>query len=80
MRFPILVFCSVLLLGSAGAFLLYASILSILAAIVILIAAMLMFQLGAQFERQRRVAEISPESVMPPVQEARTPLDARVRA
>jgi uncharacterized membrane protein len=78
MRFAILAFCGVLLLGSAGAFLLYVSVLSILAVVVILMAVMLMFQLGVQVERQRRVAEIPSESTMPQMQESRTPLDAQV--
>lgn len=68
------------MLGSAGAFLLYVSILSILAVTVILTAAMLMFQLGVQFERQRRRPEIPSEMAMPTVQETRTALDARLRA
>ena len=80
MRSPMVVFCAVLLLGSAGAFLLYVSILSILTVVVILIAATLMFQLGVQFEGKRRVPEIPSETEMPPVQETHTPLDSRVRA
>jgi len=62
MRSPILAFCGMLLLGSTAAFLLYVSILSILTVVVVLMAAMLMFLLGVQVERQRlRVQEIPPE-------------------
>lgn len=69
MRFPILAFCGLLLPGSTGAFLLYVSILSILTVIVILTALVLMFQLGAQGERQRlRVQEIPSGNTMPQVQ------------
>jgi hypothetical protein len=81
MRSPILVFCGVLLLGSAGAFLLYVSVLSILSVVVILAAAMLMFQLGVQVERQRpRVPEIPSEGKMQQMQETRMPIDARAQA
>jgi len=53
-----------LLLGSAGAFLLYVSLLSILTVVVILIALMLMLLLGVQIERQRRrVPEIPSDEV-----------------
>ena len=79
MRSAILVFCGILLLGSAGAFLLYVSILSILTVVVILLAAMLMFLLGAQVERQRRRLPENPsEEVMPEVQETRAQIDIRV--
>jgi hypothetical protein len=73
MRVLILVFCGLLLLGSTAAFILYVSILSILTAVVILMAAMLMFLLGVQVERQRRcVPEIPSEDMMPTVQETRS--------
>jgi len=80
MRSPILIFCAMLLLGSAGAFLLYVSVLAILSVVVILMAAMLMFQLGVQVEGQRRVPEIPSESTMPQVQETLIPLGNRLRA
>ena len=81
MRLLMLAFCGMLLLGSAGAFLLYVSILSILTVVVILMAAMLMFLLGVQVEKQRRrVPEIPSEIKMPQMQEARIQLDARGRA
>jgi hypothetical protein len=80
MRVLILAFSGLLLLGSTVAFLLYVSILSILTVVVILLAAMLMFVLGVQVERQRRPLPENPsEGIMSDVQEARTPLDARVR-
>ena len=50
MRLLMLAFCGMLLLASAGAFLLYVSILSILTVVVILMAAMLMFLLGVQLK------------------------------
>jgi Flp pilus assembly protein TadB len=79
MRVLILAFCGLLLLGSAAAFLLYVSILSILTVVVILMAAMLMFVLGVQVEKQRRrVPEIPPEEIMPPVQETRAPFGTSV--
>ena len=75
MRVLIRAFFGLLLLGSTVAFLLYVSILSILTVVVILLAAMLMFLLGVQVERERRpVPEIPSEGMMPEVQEARTPL------
>lgn len=81
MRSAVLVFCGMLLLGSAGAFLLYVSILSILTVVVILMAVMLMFLLGVQVERQRRrVPEIPSEEMMSEVQGTRAPLGNRVRA
>ena len=64
MRAGVLVFCGMLLLGSAGAFLLYVSLLSILTVVVILIALMLMLLLGVEIERQRRrVPEIPSDEV-----------------
>jgi hypothetical protein len=81
MRSSILAFCGMLLLGSTGAFLLYVSILSILTVVVILIASMLMFQLGVQVEKQRhRVPEIPSEETMPEVQETRSSLGTSLRA
>jgi Flp pilus assembly protein TadB len=80
MRSAILVFCGTLLLGSVGAFLLYVSILSILTVVVILMAAMLMFVLGVQVEKQRRrVPENPSEGTMLEVQETRSPLATSLR-
>jgi hypothetical protein len=67
-------------LGSAGAFLLYVSVLSILTVLVILTAAMLMFQLGVLVERHRQVPEIPPETAMPKLQEPHAPLNVRLQA
>ncbi len=47
-----LAFSGLLLLGSAGAFLLYVSVLSILAVVVILVSMILMFLLGVQAASQ----------------------------
>ena len=79
MRSSILAFCGMLLLGSTAAFLLYVSILSILTVVVILVASMLMFQLGVQSEKQRhRVPEIPSEETE--VQETRSSLVTSLRA
>jgi hypothetical protein len=79
MRSAILILCGILLLGSAGAFLLYVSVVSILTVVVILIAAMFMFVLGVQFEKKRRrVPEIPSESTMQHL-EKRGSFDAPVR-
>jgi len=68
------------LLGSVGAFLLYVSILSILTVGVILMAAMFMFVIGVQVEKQRRrVPEIPSEETMPNMQEARGALHTGLR-
>jgi hypothetical protein len=81
MRTLTLAFCGTLLVGSTVAFLLYVSILSILSAVVVLMAMMFMFLLGVQVERERpRVPEIPSDSMMPQMQETRVPIDARVRA
>ncbi len=81
MRSAILIFCGMLLLGSAGAFLLYVSILSILTVVVILMAAMLMFVIGVQVEKQRhRVPEIPSEETVPEMQETRGALHTGLRA
>ena len=70
-----------LLVGSTGAFLLYVSILSILSAVVVLVAMMFTFLLGVQVERQRpQVPEIPSECSMPQMQGVGVPLDIRVRA
>ena len=78
MRFPILAFCGLLLLGSTAAFFLYVSVLSILTVVVILMAVMVMFLLGVQVERRRLpVREIPFEKTMPPIQQTHALLDAR---
>jgi hypothetical protein len=61
--------------------LLYVPVLSILTVVVILMAAMLMFVLGVQVEKQRRRGpEIPSERTMPEVQETRSSLGTSLRA
>jgi len=68
------------LLGSVGAFLLYVSILSILTVGVILMAAMFMFVIGVQVEKQRRrVPEIPSEATVSNMQETRGALHTGLR-
>ena len=69
-----------LLLGSTAAFLLYVSLLSIIAVVLIVTAVMFMFLLGMHVERRRRVPEIPSEETMPEMQEARGALDTSLRA
>ena len=61
---------------TAGAFLLYVSVLSIQSVVVILMAAMLMFQLGVQVERRRRPVSEPSTIEMPQVQRSRITLEA----
>jgi len=75
----VLAFCGMLLLGSTAAFLLYVSLLSIIAVVLILTAVMFMFLLGVHVERRRRVPEIPSEETMPEVQETRSPLATSLR-
>jgi Flp pilus assembly protein TadB len=80
MRVLILAFCGTLLLGSTAAFLLYVSILSILSVVLILMAALLMFLLGIQVERQRsRFPGIPSEKMLPAVQQPRTTLGTSIQ-
>ena len=67
-----------LLLGSTVAFLLYVSLLSIIAVVLILTAVMFMFLLGVHVERRRRVSENPSDETMPEVQETRSPLATRL--
>jgi len=77
----ILAFCTLLLLGSTVAFLLYVSLLTIMSVVLILVAVMLMFLLGMQVERQRRtVSEIPSEKTLPRMQRTHTLLAARDRS
>ena len=68
----VLAFCGLLLLGSTAAFLLYVSLLSIAAVILILATAMFMFVFGLTVERRRRVSEIPSEVALPQMQGAHT--------
>jgi len=61
MQYLILAFCGILVLGSTGAFLLYVSILSIMTTVMMMLALLLMFLLGAQFNR-RRISVPSPDT------------------
>jgi hypothetical protein len=81
MRVLLLAFCGTLFLGCTVAFLLYVSILSILSVVVILMAAMLMFLLGVQIERQRRsVPAIPSDKMVSAVQETRATLGTSIQA
>ena len=81
MQSLILGFCGLLLLGSTAAFLLYVSLLSILAVVLILVSVMLTFLLGIHVERQRHpVPEIPSEKKLPQMQGTHTLLDARDRS
>jgi cytochrome c biogenesis protein CcdA len=81
-RTPSLVFafCGLLLLGTTAAFLLYVSLLSIIAVALILVAVMFMFLLGAHVERRRRVSEIPSEEALPQMQGTHTLLGAKDRS
>jgi hypothetical protein len=76
----VLAFCGLLLLGSTAAFLLYVSLLSIVAVVLILTAAMFMFLLGVNVERRRRVLEIPSDKTLPQMQGTHTLLGARDRS
>jgi len=76
----ILAFCGLLLFGSTAAFLLYVSLLSIVAVVLILAAAMFMFLFGVHVERRRRVSEIPSEEALPQMQGTHTLLRAQDRA
>jgi cytochrome c biogenesis protein CcdA len=73
----VLAFCGLLLLGSTAAFLLYVSLLTIVAVVLILAAAMFMFVFGVHVERRRRVSEIPSEEALPQMQGTHTLLGAR---
>ena len=76
----VLAFCGFLLLGATAAFLLYVSLLSIIAIVLILVAVMFMFLLGAHVERQRRVSEIHSKEALPQMQGTHTLLGAKDRS
>jgi Flp pilus assembly protein TadB len=76
----ILAFCGLLLFGSTAAFLLYVSLLSIVAVVLILAAAMFMFLFGVHFERRRRISEIPSEEALPQMQATHTLLGVQDRA
>ena len=73
----VLALCGLLLLGSTAAFLLYVSLLSIIAVVLIVIAVMFMFLLGVNVERRRRVQEIPSDKTLPQMQGTHTLLGAR---
>src|SRR5258705_2937475 len=75
----VLAFCGLLLFGSTAAFLLYVSLLTIGAVVLILAAAMFMFLFGVHVERRRRVSEIPSEEALSQMQGTRTLLCARDR-
>ena len=76
----ILAFCGLLLLGSTAAFLLYVSLLSIIAVVLILASVMFMFLFGVHMERRRRASEITSEGALSQMQGTHTLLGAQDRS
>jgi hypothetical protein len=76
----VIAFCGLLLFGSTAAFLLYVSLVSIVAVVLILTAAMFMFLFGVHVERRRRISEIPSEEALPAMQGTHTLLGAQDRA